>query len=295
MALQEVKEFLRPESSQEAAELLAKYGNRAVILAGGTFLHGLASRGLLPKVDTLIDLQRVGLSYVKSENGALAVGAMTTFADLREADPVKGMSELGAVRDAVQYPPPQIQNMATVGGSLATATSLFDLPVALMALDGRVKALGPAGFREIGLDNFFVDYFEPALQKEELLVEVLLPSLPARSASAFLKLETNANDLALLNVGARITVDESGTCQEARVVVGGGVGKSPVRAVSCESILKGKRCSEQILAECARAVLADVHPVSDHRASARYRAAVAKVFVRRALRQALGRLGLTVN
>ncbi|HKZ51874.1 MAG TPA: FAD binding domain-containing protein [Candidatus Acidoferrales bacterium] len=295
MALQEVKEFLRPESSQAAVELLAKYGNRAVILAGGTFLHGLASRGLLPNLDALIDLQQAGLSYVKSEDGALALGAMATFADLRDADQLKGTSRFGAVSDAVRYPPPQIQNMATVGGSVATATSLFDLPVALMALDGTVKALGPAGFRAIGLDNFFLDYFEPALQKEELLVEVLLPKLPPRSASAFLKLETNANDLALLNIGVRITVDESGTCLEARVVVGGGVGKSPVRAVSCESILKGKRCSEKILAECAQAVLADVHPVSDHRASAQYRAAVAKVFVRRALLQALGRLGLTVS
>lgn len=295
MAFQEVKEFFRPESSRETVELLAKYRDRAVILAGGTFLHGLASRGLFPKVEALIDLQRAGLAYVKSDDGALVLGAMTTFADVRDANQIRGMSSFGALSDAVRCPPPQIQNMATVGGSLATATSLFDLPVAFMALDGTVKALGPAGVREIDLEKFFVDYFEPDLQKEELLVEVLLPSPPASSATAFLKLETNANDLALLNVAVRITVDESGRCQEARVVVGGGVGKSPVRALSCETVLKGKRCSEQVLAECAQAVWADVHPVSDHRASAQYRAAMAKVFVRRALLQALGRLGLTVK
>lgn len=292
MALTEVKGFLRPTSSQEAVGLLTKHGGKALLLAGGTFVHSLASRGLLSGVDALIDLQGAGLSYVKTVDGGLAIGAMTTFAELKESAPVKTRLEFGAVSDALRYPPAQILNMATVGGSLAAATALFDLPVAFMALDGRVKALGPTGTREISLDSFFVDYFEPALKKNELLVEVLLPRLPARSASAFLKLKTNANDLALLNVGVRIKVDEGATCQEARIVVGGGVGKAPVRASSCENSLKGKQCSEQVLAECAQAVLADVHPVSDHRASARYRAAVMKVLVKRALLQALARLRL---
>lgn len=292
MAFTRIKEYYRPESGREVVELLGKYGNRALILGGGTFLHGLAARGLLPKVDALIDLQKVGLSYVKSEGGTLAIGSMTTFAELGEADPVKNRPELGAVKDALHYPPAQISNMATVGGCIASASPLFDLPVAFMGLDGSVKALGPGGHREIGLHKFFLDYFEHALEKGEFLTEVRLPRLPPGSASAFLKLETNANDLALLNVGVRITVDDSGICCEARVVVGGGVGKIPVRAVSCEDVLKGQRPNQALLNESADVVSFDLHPVSDHRASAQYRTAVAKVYVRRALNRAFARLGL---
>jgi CO/xanthine dehydrogenase FAD-binding subunit len=295
MAFSRIKEYYRPESGREVVELLGKYGDTALILGGGTFLHGLAARGLLPKVDALIDLQKVGLGFVKSEGDTLAIGATTTFAELGEADQVKNKPELGAVKDALQYPPAQISNMATIGGCVASAFTLFDLPVAFMALDGSVTALGAGGSREIGLHKFFLDYFEHALEKGEFLTQVRLPRLPPGSASAFLKLETNANDLALINVGVRVTVDDSKVCREARVVVGGGVGKIPVRAVSCEDVLKGQRPNQALCNESADVVSFDLHPVSDHRASAQYRTAVAKVYVRRALSRAFARLGLELG
>ena len=295
MGISGMREFCRPQSARDVVELLTKYGDRAVLLAGGTLLHGMFARGLGSGVEVLVDLQKAGLSYVKATNGSLAVGAMTTFHEVAEAEQVRDWPEYGAIRDALDYPPPQIRNMATVGGCVAAAFPLFDLPVALMALDGSVKALGPRGSREIGLDKFFVDYFEHALEKGEFLTDVLLPKLPPRSASAFLKLETNANDLALLNVGARVTLDESGICREARVVIGGGVGKVPVRMVSCENALKGQRPSPELMEEASQAITLDLHPVSDHRASAQYRSAVAKVYARRTLRRAIGRLGVELG
>lgn len=295
MALAGVKEFCKPETARDVVELLSGYGDRAVLLAGGTFLHGLFARGLVSGVEVLIDLQGVGLSYVRASNGTLSLGATTTFRELADTDQVKNMPELGAVRDALRYPPMQICNMATVGGCVASAYSLFDLPVALMTLDGSVKAFGPRGPRTIGLDKFYLDYFEHALEKSEFLTDVLLPKLPPRSASSFLKLESNSNDLALLNVGARITLDESGVCRDARIVLGGGVGKVPVRAVSCEDALRGQRPSRALIEKSAQHVLSDIHPVSDHRASAQYRCAVAKVYVRRALHRAMERLGIELG
>jgi carbon-monoxide dehydrogenase medium subunit len=295
MSIGGIKDFCRPENAQDVVQLLAKHGDRAVLLAGGTFLHGLFARGLATRAEVLLDLQGAGLSYLKAMNGTLALGAMTSFRELAEAYEVCNMPELAAIRDALEYPPAQIRNMATVGGCVAAASPLFDLPVALMALDGSVKALGPGGVREVGLDKFFVDYFEHALEKGEFLTDVLLPKLPSRSASAFLKLETNANDLALLNVAARVTLDDSGNCREARVVIGGGVGKVPVRMVSCENVMKGQRPSQKLLEEAAQAVSRDLHPISDHRTSAQYRSAVAKVYARRTLKRAIGRLGVELG
>ena len=290
-----VKEFCRPESAREVVELLTRHGDRAVIVGGGTFLHGLFAKSGTSHVEVLVDLQRAGLSYIKASKGTLSLGATTTFRELAKCDQVRNLPELGAVRDALRYPPAQIRNMATVGGCIAAAYSLFDLPIALMSLDSSVKTLGPRGSREIGLENFFLDYFEHTLEKNEFLTDILLPALPARSASAFLKLETNANDLALLNVAARLTVDESGISRDVRVVIGGGVGKVPVRAPSCEAVLKGQRPSPSLLEKSAKEVAADIHPVSDHRASAQYRRAVAKVYVRRALLRAVERLGLKID
>jgi len=145
-----------------------------------------------------------------------ANGATTTLAELVASKRVQHRPELGAVLDALCYPTAQIRNMATVAGCVASATPLFDLPVALMALDGVVRGAGPKGSREIGLDKFYLDYFKHVLERTELITEVLVPRQPSRSASAFLKLETNANDLALLNVAVRIILDEKGTCRDAR-------------------------------------------------------------------------------
>jgi CO/xanthine dehydrogenase FAD-binding subunit len=242
-----------------------------------------------------VDLQKAGLSYVHSTNGSLAIGAMTTFRELAESETVQKSPEFAAIRDSLQYPPAQIRNLATVGGCVASACSLFDLPMALLALDGSVKSLGPRGPREIPLEKFFVDYFEHSLEKGEILTDVLLPKPAPRSASAFVKLETNANDLALLNVGTRITLDQSGLCSDTRVMIGGGVGNVPVRAVSCEAVLNGQRPSRALFESAAQKVSSDIHPVSDHRASAQYRRTVARVYVRRTLARSLERLGLELG
>jgi carbon-monoxide dehydrogenase medium subunit len=295
MPLSEVKDFFIPQDTGEVVALLAKYGNKAMVLAGGTFVHGLAARGLLHGVGALIYLDRAGLSYVKSVDGVLAIGAMTTFTELAAAELVKNLPVLGAVRDALEYPPAQIRNMATVGGCVATASPLFDLPVALLALDGTVKALGPRGEREIALRAFYLDYFQHTLEKNEFLTQIRLPKAASRSASAFLKLETNANDLALLNTGVCVRLDDSGNCSDLRVFVGGGIGETPVRAVSCEDILKGHRPTRELVGKSARVVSSDIHPVSDHRASGQYRSVVARVLVQRALSRALSRLGVEMN
>jgi CO/xanthine dehydrogenase FAD-binding subunit len=294
MSISGVKEFCRPQSAGNAVELLAKHGNRAVLLAGGTFLHGLFSRGLGSGVEVLVDLQHAGLSYVNEAHGGLALGAMTTFRELAATEQVQKMPEFGALLDSLHCPPAQIRNQATVGGCVASAYTLFDVPVAFLALDASVKSLGPQGPREMPLEKFFVDYFEHSLKKGEILTDVLLPKPAARSASAFLKLETNSNDLALLNVAVRLSLDKSGLCQESRVVLGGGVGKTPVRALSCEALLNGQRPSRALFENAAQKVSADIHPVSDHRASGQYRRAVAKVYLRRTLLRAAERLGIEI-
>jgi len=290
MFLPKLEEYLSPEDGREAVKLLEEYGDRALIVAGGTFIHALAARGLLYEIGALIDIQKLPLKFIQSGRDGLRVGAMTTFAQLEQAHEVQSMAPLGAVKDALRYPPAQIKNMATVGGSVASSSPLFDLPVAFMALDGVVKSLGPGGAREIRLGEFFSDYFENALAGNEFLTELILPHLPPKSSSAFIKLETNANDLAILNVGVRITVEASGICKEARVVVGGGVGKVPVRAVSSEKLLKEERLTDEILKKAGQAVQSDLRPVSDQRASSQYRLAVAKVLVERILSQAVTRL-----
>jgi carbon-monoxide dehydrogenase medium subunit len=118
----------------------------------------------------------------------------------------------------------------------------------------------------------------------------VLPLPAKRTGSAFIKLDDNANDLAIVNVAVRITVD-GGTCADARVIVGGGCGNTPIRAASAEKVLVGADLGDDLMYDAGQAVAADIDPISDHRASAKYRRATAKVLVQRALDRAMSRVG----
>jgi CO/xanthine dehydrogenase FAD-binding subunit len=290
VSLTSVKEYFTPNGNEEVLELLKTYGDGALIVAGGSFVHGLDARNLLTGVEALIDIQNLGLNQVTSDSAGLSVGAMVTFAELQQIKEIQNSAALGAVRDALNYPPVQIRNVATVGGNIAAACPYFDLPTAFMALGAIVIAQGPGGSREIGLEDFFAGLFQNTLETSEFVTGLFLPLLPARSSSAFLKLETNANDLAIINVAVRVTLDKSGLCQEARVVVGGGVGETPVRVVAAEALLQAEKLSDDLLQRAGEAVQSDLQPMSDHRASAAYRSAVAKTLTERALQQAVARL-----
>lgn len=290
MALSQLKEFCVAEDATALDACIARYGDNALILGGGSFIHGLEARGLLSEVEALVDISRLGLDGTESSSSGLRLGATATYAQVERLAEVRSAPWLGAVRDALTYPPLQIRNVATVGGCLAAACPFFDLPTAFLALDGRVSLSRAGSIREIGLAELSTGLFENCLESGELITALQLPMLPARSASAFLKLETTANDLALVNVAVRLSLDAGGYCREARVVLGGGVGDRITRAVSAERVLQGQRLDGDVLQSAAEAVGADISPMEDHRASAAYRMAMAKVFTKRALEKALDRL-----
>lgn len=290
MSLTSVKEYFTPGRTEEALELMETYGDGALIVAGGSFVHGLDARDLLTGIEALIDIQNLGLNQVTSDSAGLSVGAMVTFTQLEAVSEIQSSVDLAAVRDALTYPPVQIKNVATVGGNIAAACPYFDLPTAIMALGGVVQALGPRGSRDIPLPEFFDGLFQNTLENSEFVTGLSLPPLPARTTSAFIKLESNANDLAIVNVAVRVKLDESGYCREACVVVGGGVAETPVRATAAENRLQGEKMSDELMQQAGAAVQSDLQPMSDHRASAAYRSVMAKTLTERALRRAVDRL-----
>lgn len=290
MALRNLKEFCSPADQRQAEAALDKYGDGALVLAGGTFIRGLEARGLLSEVKALVDIRKLGLEGWSVTADGLRIGATTTFASLERIPDLGSAAWLGALKDALAHPPLQIKNAATVGGCLAAACPFFDLPTAFMALDGTVHTQGAAAPREIGVQQLMVGLFENALQPCELITELMLPKPAGRSASAFIKLEGTANDLAIINVAVRLTLDAGGSCRDARVALGGGVGDSARRSPAAERLLQGQVLTDELLQGAAEAVGQDIEPTADHRASAAYRLAMARVFTKRALNRALARL-----
>lgn len=290
MGLESLKEYCTPESMPEAMRLLDRYRDAALIMAGGSFVRGLDARGLLSGIEAVVDLRALGLDGIEVSTEGIRIGATTRFASLEQSDELRSQPWAAAARDALGRPPLQIRNAATIGGALATSCPFFDVPVALMALDARVSTQGPQGVRSFELEKLFAGMFQNALAPGEFITGILLPRPTLPSASAFQKIGGNANDLAIVNASAAVSLDGNGRFGDVRVVLGGGVGDKPVRASSAEAALRGSKPDEALLLRAAQQALKDIDPMSDHRGSAAYRATIAKVLVQRVLTNAVERL-----
>lgn len=289
MALPELKEFCRPQSAAELSGVFDTYEDAALIVAGGTFIHGLEARGLLSGVQALVDLRRMGLDTLSSDDRGWRVGATVSFSGLERISDIDSPA-FGALKDALACPPPQIRNMATIGGSIAASVPFFDVPAALLALDAVVTANSAGTSRDMPLAEVYAGVFVNSLAPGEYISSVFLPRPSARTTGAYLKLETNANDLALVGAAVRMTIDASRRISDARVVLGGGLNEIHIRSTAAEAVLNGATAGEAVFERAAQAIEAEMQPMSDHRCSAEYRAAMGKVYVRRALQRAVDRL-----
>ena len=181
-------EYLTPSTISDAIVMLQKHGEEAKILAGG---HSLipAMRLRLSEPEFLIDISGIqGLEYIREESGQLIIGAMTKEAALEESKIVSSNYPL-LIDTAKMIADPSVRNMATVGGNLAHGDPANDHPATMLALRATVVAEGPNGRREIGIDDFFPEFFTTALEPEEILTEIRIPSPPSRSGGAYLKIE----------------------------------------------------------------------------------------------------------
>ena len=293
MALTKLQGFFQPENLKEAAKILHQHLDNALIIGGGTFIHGLVARGLVTDVEYLVDLSRLGLNHIDVNSKTALFGSSATFADIECDQRIIDSILLGAVNDAMTYPPSQVKHAATIGGCVAASCPFLDLPIALLALDATATVMGRRFKRKIHLEEFFVSLFGSSLKHGEFITEISLPQPGLKTASAFQKLETNANDLAILNAAVRLSLKD-GRCVDPRVFVGGGVGETPVRSPEVESALEGQLLSRELIEEAAKAINGHFDPLSDHRASADYRKAMAVVFIRRCLEQTAKRLGVEV-
>lgn len=293
MALTKLEGFFRPETVRETAKLLYQHQDKAMVIGGGTFIHGLVARGLVTEVEYLIDIGRLGLDQISINNKMISFGASVSFDAIESDAEIASSAFLGAINDAVAYPPPQIKYAATIGGCVAASCPFLDLPIALLALDASVTAQGRFFKRKIAFEEFFVSLFDNSLKEGEFITGITLPQVSHPTASAFQKLETNANDLAILNVALRVSL-EDGNCVDSRAFIGGGVGEVPFRSRDLEAALDGKPLTRELVNSAAAIARQNFEPLSDHRASCKYRQAMAEVLARLCLEQVAERLGVTI-
>jgi CO/xanthine dehydrogenase FAD-binding subunit len=286
-------EYFRPRSLDEALALVAEHGGDAKALAGGqSLIPAMNFRLATPSV--LVDLNSIsGLDYIDDRDGGVRIGGMTRQRALERSTLVTQRFPLIA-ETMPHIAHPAIRNRGTIGGSLAHADPAAELPAVMLALRSTLVVASPSGTREIPAEEFFVGLFSTAVQTGELLTEIRIPRLPARSGCAFQEISRRHGDFALVGVAAVVRLDENGRCDEARVALLS-VGDRPILAAQAVNALKGQMPTpESIRAAAELAATRDIDPPSDIHASARYRRQLAKVLTRRTLERAFER-AITTN
>ena len=294
MPLFNPQQLLRPASVKEAVEILERESGSARLVAGNTTLYDLAQHSGLDDVKTLVDISHLGLSYIRDEgNDHLEVGAATTFSELEHYNNKSGAASRGLdalFETAAKITPPQVRNMATMGGALCSGIPFLDMPTTVLALGAEIHTSSPRGERRIKADEFFVDYFQTALEFDEMVTSIRFPYTD-RGASSFIKLGRVTVDFAILNVTTWISLDKEGRCIQCRIALGA-IANTPVRWKSLEEKFVGKSLTREsvskILGESRDLSLA-FEPQPSLGAPSEYKKIVIPSLVRNSLLESLKR------
>ena len=263
--------FFQPLTVEEALVCLAKENTMAC--AGGTNLYVDRKHGKFLDKDyvSLDKLQE--LKLVVEQADGWHIGSMVNFACAEKLDIpgaecfVSASSQVGA---------PQIRNRGTVGGNIVSASPAADSVPALMALDAKVVLKSVSGERVVELAAFMKGPGRTDLKPGELMTEIIIPACKGRSV--FSKAgKRNALAIAICNQAVYMET-ENGNIKEIRVAMGS-VAPTAVRAYGAEAMLKGTDAaaleSSEFKAALKEALLKDICPIDDVRATREYRQSVA--------------------
>lgn len=282
-------DYQSPASLDEAIALISQHNGSARPLAGGTDLIDHIRTGRFsPQV--VVDIKRIPeLNVLEINDQGLRFGAAVPcyklYSDQRVERAYSALTDACRIIGGIQ-----IQSRASVGGNLCTSGPAADTTPALIALGARCVLAGPKGTREIPVEQFCTGPGQNVLQPGELLVEFRIPKPAANSGSHYRRfIPRNEMDIAVVGVGAAVTLDNSGkTITSARVGLGA-VAATPLFAEEASAALTGQPAGEKTYRGAAEAARKIISPIDDHRGTVEFRTHVTGVLVERVLRAAVAR------
>jgi aerobic carbon-monoxide dehydrogenase medium subunit len=277
-----------PDTIAECLALLARFADGAKILAGGQTLGPLLNMRLAAPA-VLIDINRIAaLDYRRTEEGALAIGALTRQSALEDDTSLARRQPLLA--ETIPFIAHRaIRNRGTVGGSLAHADPAAEWPALAIHLGAELviqSAARPP--RILAADDFLLSHLTTALAPDELLSEIRLPVPPPGAGHAMLEFARRHGDFALAGALASLARDPSGRLLAPRLTLFG-TGTRAIRARGAEALLAGEEPTQKLFAAAGASAAAAIEPFDDLHASAAFRRHLASVLTARVLTAALAR------
>jgi carbon-monoxide dehydrogenase medium subunit len=278
--------YLKPDSLKEALAMLSEHkDDECKVICGGQSLLILMRQGMIA-TDYLIDIKHIKeLNYIKfDKKDGLRIGATATHRAIEKSDVIKKhYPALAELENRVANI--QVRNWGTIGGNLAHADPAEDPAPLLLTYNAEIKVASAKGKRTMPLSEFLIGYFETALQKDEIIVEVHVPPQDAKTGAAYQKHTLLENDLGTVSAAACVTLDGNGKCKSAKIALGCAA-ETAIRIKRAEEVLIGKAYDEKAFAEAGKIASEDCDPVSDIHGSEAHRREIAGVLTKRMLMKA---------
>lgn len=271
--------FVKPASLEETFDVLERYGDGAIVLAGGqSLLAGLGMR--LDSPEVLVDINGVkGLSGISLQGGEVVIGALTRHVEVLNSPIVA--KHLPLIAEAITHVGHiAIRNRGTFGGSLAYADPAAELPACTVAYEATVVLGSREGRRQVPADDFFLGIMKTALRPGELILEIRLPVQRETQRHVFAELSRRHGDFALVGLAGLVSMDGM-RLAETRLVYFGCVSHPRVARAASASLL-GKSLS-LTSDEIQTALLQDMEPEDSPGMRAATKLELASVITRRQL------------
>jgi CO/xanthine dehydrogenase FAD-binding subunit len=277
-----------PKTLEAAVALLSGAKGLAKVLAGGTDLLVQMRTGRV-EPELLVDIKGIPeMTSIVAESGGYRVGAAVTVMQLTEHEAFA--QEWPGVIDGVKFIGSiQVKGRATVGGNLCNASPAADSVPAMIAAGAVVSIQGPAGRREVPVEEIATGPGKTSLARDEIVTSLLLPRRAPHSGDAYLRFTPRTEmDIAVVGAGVNLTLDDKGFCTQARVALGA-VASRALLVPDGAAALIGTRLDAVALERLAAAARAASRPIDDKRGTREFRLKLAGVIVCRAAEIALDR------
>ena len=264
------KKYFAPRYIQELKKILKKNIN-SHLLSGGTDLSLIVTKER-KDINSVIYMNSIEeLNYIKNNGEYIEVGSTTPLIKF-ENYIQKYYPDFTAVLK--RYGSQQIRNVCTIAGNIATASPIGDTLPILLSLDAKVVLKSIKKTKIVSLNDFFIDYRKTKLKKGQFIDSVRIPLFPKNIFKAY-KISKRFDD-DISSVCASFNLEIINEKVKNIKIAYGGMASIPKRAKSCEKILLNSSMTETVITKAKEALEKDFRPVSDMRASGKYRMMVAK-------------------
>jgi len=277
-------DYFEPKTITEALSVLAKYGEHANVIAGGTDV--MVDMKYKEEPGCLVNIKKIpGLDTIQENGASLQMGPLVTIRDIETSRLVRERLPL-LWESCHQFASLQIRNTATIDGNICRASPSDETLAPLLALEAKAKLAFRDGEKTEAFISFFQGPGKTSLGSKGLLTEIEIPYPPKGSHGVYLKHAVRgAMDIAMVGVAVLITADAgNSSLQDVRIALGA-VAPTPIRATKTEALLRGRSLTAALVKEAATLAASESSPITDQRSSAEYRGWIVEALTRRGLEQ----------